>query len=39
MDISVNKVVKLFLRAQFSEWYTDEITEKFNGDDEPVDIG
>ena len=39
MDISVNKVVKSFLRAQFSEWYADEITEKFtDGDDEPVDI-
>jgi len=39
MDISVNKVVKSFLRAQFSEWYADELTEKFiDGDDEPVDI-
>ena len=39
MDISVNKVVKSFLQAQFSEWYADELTEKFiDGDDEPVDI-
>ena len=39
MDISVNKVVKSFLRAEFSEWYSDELSEKFmNGDDDPVDI-
>ena len=39
LDISVNKVVKSFLRAQFSEWYADELTEKFiDSDDEPVDI-
>jgi len=39
MNISVNKVVKSFLQAQFSEWYADELTEKFiDGDDKPVDI-
>ena len=40
MDISVNKVIKSLLRSKFSEWYSDELTEKFiNGDDdEPLDI-
>ena len=31
-DISVNKVVKSFVRSEeFSEWYSDELTELFNG--------
>lgn len=40
MDISVNKVIKCMLRLKFSEWYSEELSEKFiNGDDdEPVDI-
>ena len=39
MDISVNKVVKSFLRSKFSEWYSDELTELFLDDnDEPVDL-
>ena len=40
MDISVNKVIKSLLRSKFSEWYSEELSEKFiNGDDdEPVDI-
>ena len=39
MDISVNKVVKSFLRLKFSQWYSDELTELFlEDDDEPVDL-
>jgi len=39
MDISVNKVVKSFLRSKFSEWYSDELAELFLEDDnEPVDL-
>ena len=39
MDISVNKVVKSFLRSKFSQWYSDELTELFmEDDDEPVDL-
>ena len=39
MDVSVNKVVKSFLRSKFSEWYSDELTELFlEDDDEPVDL-
>ena len=33
MDISVNKVVKSF---QFSEWYSDELTELFINDEETI---
>jgi len=36
MDISVNKVVKSFLRRNFSEWYTDELTELFINDDDAI---
>ena len=39
MDISVNKVIKSFLRSKFSQWYSDELTELFMvDDDEPVDL-
>ena len=40
MDISVNKVVKLFLRSKFSEWYSDELAELLdnNDDDTTVDL-
>ena len=39
MDISVNKVVKSFLRSKFSEWYSVELTELFiNDEDTTVDI-
>ena len=39
MDISVNKVVKSFLRSKFSQWYSDELTELFmEDDDKPVDL-
>jgi len=39
MGISVNKMVKSFLRSKFSEWYSDELTELFlEDDDEPVDL-
>ena len=40
MDISVNKVIKSLLRSKFSEWYSDELTEKFinRDDDELIDI-
>ena len=39
MDISVNKVVKSFIRNRFSEWYTEQVTEQFYSDDDnPVDL-
>ena len=39
LDISVNKVIKSFLRSKFSEWYTDELTELFiDEDDTPIDL-
>ena len=39
MDISVNKVVKSFIRNKFSEWYAEQVTELFyNDDDDPVDL-
>ena len=39
MDISVNKVVKSFIHARFSEWYAEQVTEQFyKGDDDPVDL-
>ena len=39
MDISVNKVVKSFIRNQFSEWYAEQVTELFyNDNDDPVDL-
>ena len=40
MDISVNKVIKSLLRSKFSEWYSDELTEKIinRDDDELIDI-
>ena len=39
MDISVNKVIKSFLRSKFSQWYSDELTKLFMvDDDEPVDL-
>ena len=34
MDISVNKVVKSFLRSKFTEWYSDELAEQFDDDDD-----
>ena len=36
MDISVNKVVKSFLRRNFSEWYTDKLTELFIDDEDTI---
>lgn len=36
MDISVNKVVKSFLRSKFSEWYSHELTELFINDKDTV---
>ena len=39
MDISVNKVVKSFIRNKFSEWYAEQAMELFyNDDDDPVDL-
>ena len=40
MDISVNKVVKSFLRSKFSEWYSDELAELLDDDnnDSTVDL-
>ena len=39
MDISVNKVVKSFLRSKFSQWYSDELTKLFmEDDDDPVEL-
>ena len=39
MDISVNKVVKSFIRNKFSEWYAEQVTELFyNEDDDPVNL-
>ena len=39
MDISVNKVVKSFIRNNFSKWYAEQVTELFyNDDDDPVDL-
>ena len=39
MDISVNKVVRSFLRRNFSEWYINELTELFiNDEDEIADL-
>ena len=34
MDISVNKVVKLFLRLKFTEWYSDELAKQFDDDED-----
>ena len=34
MDISVNKVVKSFLRSKFTEWYSDELAELFDDNDD-----
>ena len=34
MDISVNKVVKSFSRSKFSEWYSDELAELLDDDDD-----
>ena len=38
MDISVNKVVKSFLRSKFTEWYSDELAEQFDDDDDDTTI-
>jgi len=39
MDISVNKVIKSFIRSRFSEWYAEQVTEQFYNDDyDPVDL-
>ena len=38
MDISVNKVVKSFLRSKFSEWYSDELAELFDDDDDDLTV-
>ena len=38
MDISVNKVVKSYLRFKFSEWYSDELAELLDEDDTTVDL-
>ena len=42
MDISVNKVVKSFIRNKFSDWYAEQVTELFYDDDDddndPVDL-
>ena len=39
IDISVNKVVKSFLRSKFSQWYSDKLTKLFMEDnDDPVDL-
>ena len=38
MDTYVNKVVKSFIRNQFSGWYAEQVTELFyNDNDDPVD--
>ena len=36
MDISVNKVIKSFLRSKFSEWYSYELTELFINDEDTI---
>ena len=39
MNISVNKVIKSFIRNKFSEWYAKQAMELFyNDDDDPVDL-
>ena len=38
MDISVNKVVKSFLRSKFSEWYSDELAELLDDDDDDTTV-
>ena len=39
MEISVNKVVKSFIRNKFSEWYAEQVMVLFyNDDDDPVDL-
>ena len=38
MDILVNKVVKLFLRFKFSEWYSDELAELLDDDDDDTTV-
>ena len=38
MDISVNKVVKSFLRSKFSEWYSDELAELFDDDNDDLTV-
>ena len=34
MDISVNKVVKSFLRSEFADWYSDQLLEQLSNDSE-----
>ena len=39
MDVSVNKVVKSYLRSEFSKWYSDQLAEKLSKDcEECVDL-
>lgn len=36
MDLSVNKSVKDFLRAQFQDWYATEVFESYKGSDSEI---
>ena len=38
MDISVNKVIKLFLRKQFTEWYSHRLSKQLIHNDEYVPV-
>ena len=43
LDISVNKAAKSFLRSEFQQWYSNEITQQLNSmtcedEIEPVDL-
>ena len=32
MDVSINKVVKSYLRSEFSKWYSDQLAKKLSKD-------
>ena len=36
LDMSVNKIIKSYLRSKFSEWYSSEFTELFIIDEETL---
>ena len=40
MDLSVNKSVKEFMRSKFRDWYSDQVQDRFNEENEitPVDL-
>ena len=39
MDIAVNKPAKAFLKEQFQNWYSEQVTQQLDGEDfENVDL-